>query len=289
MADTKVTALVAITPLGTDLLYAVDDPGGTPISAKVTVAAVLALAPGSASGTDVAVADGGTGASTASAARDNLGLGTANSPQLTGIELGHATDTTLTRASAGVVAVEGVALVRATDDATGQVTAASASAAGKVELATTAETDTGTDAARAVTPDGIAGSIFGTKEVSILVFDDSQNVAVADAAGDVFWRVPSTCNGMNLVAVAAHVQTAGTTGTTDIQIARTRAGSSVDMLTTKLTIDSTEVDTVTAAAAAVINATNDDVATGDRIRIDVDAVSTTPPKGLLVELQFRLP
>lgn len=40
-------------------------------------------------------------------------------------------------------------------DATGIVTAASDTAAGKVELATTAETTTGTDATRAVTPDGL--------------------------------------------------------------------------------------------------------------------------------------
>jgi hypothetical protein len=35
------------------------------------------------------------------------GFGTASSPQFTGIELGHATDTTLTRSAAGVLAVEG--------------------------------------------------------------------------------------------------------------------------------------------------------------------------------------
>jgi hypothetical protein len=66
-----------------------------------------AYAPG---GTDVAVADGGTGSSTAAGAATNLGLGTGNSPQFTGIELGHATDTTLTRSAAGVMAVEGVPL-----------------------------------------------------------------------------------------------------------------------------------------------------------------------------------
>jgi hypothetical protein len=42
----------------------------------------------------------------ASAQRTTLGLGTASSPQFTGVELGHATDTTLTRSAAGVLAVE---------------------------------------------------------------------------------------------------------------------------------------------------------------------------------------
>lgn len=58
-------------------------------------------------GTDVAVADGGTGASTAAAAATNLGLGTGDSPQFTGVNVGAATDTTITRASAGQISVEG--------------------------------------------------------------------------------------------------------------------------------------------------------------------------------------
>lgn len=167
------------------------------------------------------------------------------------------------------------------------VDAASTSAAGVSELATAAETTTGTDAARTITPDGLAGSDYGKRVVSILVFDDSQNVATGDGAGDVFWRVPAVLNGWNLVAVAAQVQTAGTTNTTDIQIANVTQAA--DMLTTKITIDSGETDSSTAATAAVIDTSNDDVATGDRLRIDVDAVSTTPPKGLLVELTFQLP
>lgn len=57
--------------------------------------------------TDLAVADGGTGASTATAAATNLGLGTGDSPQFAGVNIGNATDTTITRASAGVIAVEG--------------------------------------------------------------------------------------------------------------------------------------------------------------------------------------
>jgi hypothetical protein len=41
--------------------------------------------------------------------RTSIGVGTGDSPQFTGIELGDATDTTVTRSAAGVVAVEGVA------------------------------------------------------------------------------------------------------------------------------------------------------------------------------------
>ena len=34
---------------------------------------------------------------------------------------------------------------------------------------------------------------------------------------------------------------------------------------------------------------NDDVAVNDLLRFDIDAVSTTAPKGLHVTLEFRLP
>jgi hypothetical protein len=52
----------------------------------------------------------GTGdieALTGSTARDILSLSTSDSPQFAGINLGHATDTTLSRVSAGIIAVEG--------------------------------------------------------------------------------------------------------------------------------------------------------------------------------------
>jgi hypothetical protein len=155
------------------------------------------------------------------------------------------------------------------------------------EIATAAETTTGTDAARAVSPDGLAGSDYGKRAVSVLLVDDATDVATGNGAGDFFWRVPSILSGYNLVEVAAQVQTAGTTGTTDIQVHNVT--QTADMLSTVITIDSAETDSSTAATPAVIDGANDDVATADQIRFDVDAVSTTAPKGLLVELIFQLP
>ena len=50
---------------------------------------------------------GGTGATTAAAAATNLGLGTGDSPQFAGVNVGNASDTTITRSAGGVLAVEG--------------------------------------------------------------------------------------------------------------------------------------------------------------------------------------
>lgn len=51
----------------------------------------------------------------AATSRTNLGLATGDSPQFTGINLGHASDTTLTRTAAGRIAVEGVGIPLASD------------------------------------------------------------------------------------------------------------------------------------------------------------------------------
>jgi hypothetical protein len=106
----------------------------------------------SAGGTDVAVADGGTGASTltdggvllgsgtsavtamavladsemivgdgttdpvaesGATLRTSIGVGTGDSPQFTGIELGHASDTTIARSGSGDITIEGNAVYRA--------------------------------------------------------------------------------------------------------------------------------------------------------------------------------
>jgi|TARA_Y100000310_G_scaffold313107_1_gene361073 hypothetical protein len=164
--------------------------------------------------------------------------------------------------------------------------AATAALAGVVELSTAAENNTGTDAARAVSPDSLAGSYAGTKTATVNVF--SPDVSATTGNAKQHFVVTSDLNGMNLIGVEASVAVAGVTGTQDIQVHNLTDTS--DMLSTVMTIDTTEVSTTTAATPAVIDTAEDDVVTDDIIRIDVDAIhSGTAAKGLTVFLTFRLP
>jgi len=66
------------------------------ISGAMTVSGLVTITSGSITGiTDLTVADGGTGASTASGARTNLGLGAADTPQFERLALGAASVSTV--------------------------------------------------------------------------------------------------------------------------------------------------------------------------------------------------
>jgi len=93
--------------------------------------------------------------------------------------------------------------------------------------------------------------------------------------------VPEKFHGKDFKSPVARVVTAGSGATLDIQIARYRSGW-VDMLSTKLTIDSGEVSSKTAETPVVVDTSNDDLEEGDLIRIDIDSVPGTAPKGLLI-------
>jgi hypothetical protein len=133
----------------------------------------------------------------------------------------------------------------------------------------------------------IASDAVPTRSIQWTVFIPTTNVTTGD--GKLYFHVSPLFNGLVINYIHAMVITAGTTGTTDIQIARIRSGSPADVLSTKLTIDSGETGSDTAATSAVINTSNDDLATNDILRIDVDAVSSTPPKGLIVTIECVLP
>lgn len=129
---------------------------------------------------------------------------------------------------------------------------------------------------------GISGS--GAQVVTILVSDPNGD-ALTTGDGKAYYRVPSTLDGWELIAAAAHVTTVSSSGAPTIQIHNVTDG--LDMLSTRITIDANEKDSATAATPAVVNDLNADVATADELRIDVD-VAGTGAKGLIVEMQFGL-
>lgn len=133
---------------------------------------------------------------------------------------------------------------------------------------------------------GDAWTALRKKTRTFVLFGPTTDAATGD--GKAYYPIPPELNGANITYVHLWAVTAGTTGTSDVQIARVRSGTPADVLSTKVTIDSTEQGSDTAASAAVINTSNDDVATNDVLRIDVDAVSTTPPKGIIVTIGFEL-
>ena len=133
--------------------------------------------------------------------------------------------------------------------------------------------------------DGLAGSDFGRRVLQTILVDALADVSVGDA--QFYFVIPAELDGMNLVAAHAKVITAGTTGTTDLQVHN--VSQAADVFSTKLTIDSGETGSDTAATPVVINTAEDEAVQYELWRIDVDAVSTTAPKGLIVTLTFQLP
>ncbi len=155
-------------------------------------------------------------------------------------------------------------------------------------LASASETTTGTDATLVVTPDGLSGSDYGIRVVEITIIEGDTTVATGNKQGNFSFRVPIEMNGWNLVSIAAHCETAGTTGDFDIQIRN--ATDTADMLSTVMQIETGETDTSTSAQPGTIDTSNDDVVTADKIEIDVDTVqSGTAPKGLTVTMGFQNP
>jgi hypothetical protein len=113
-------------------------------------------------------------------------------------------------------------------------------------------------------------------QFGLVIFQSDQSVTVGDGKEGI--PITSKLAGKDIVDVIAVVHTKGVTGTTDIQIRRRRAGSDVDVLSTKVTIGDEWY-----ANDGVVNTSNDDLALGDGIYIDRDAIhSGTAPLGLSV-------
>lgn len=81
-----------------------------------------------------------------------------------------------------------------------------------------------------------------------------------------------------ITEVYAYSDTAGTTNTTTVDINK----SGTTILSTKITIDSTEKTSRTAATPPVISVSS--ITEGNIITVDIDAVQTSPARGLTVVL-----
>jgi hypothetical protein len=190
-------------------------------------------------------------ANLASAVTDETGSGAlvfGTAPQISTIELGHASDTTIARASAGEVTIEGNALYRAggTDVPIG---------------------DGGTGASTAAA----ARTNLGIGE-AICVATSDETTAITTGTAKTTFRMPFA---MTVSAVRASVNTASSSGTPTVDI--NEAGTTI--LSTKLTIDANEKTSTSAASAAVIS----DTALADDAEITLDHdVAGTGAKGMKV-------
>ncbi len=137
--------------------------------------------------------------------------------------------------------------------------------------------------------DGADGADAPTS-ISVYVSEAIYDLLVGD--GQAYIAIPASVNGKDVTAATATLISKSTSGTVTIQLARGRqaapgtAHAFVDILSTRLTIDVNEFSSTTATTPLVINGSNDDVATGDLIRIDVD-VTGTAAAGLIVTITFN--
>ncbi len=165
-----------------------------------------------------------------------------------------------------------------TGNADAIVTNSSKIAKGKVELATTAEIDTGTDSTRAIPVDQYVASDRNVRYVDWRVLDKgTAQLVITNVAGDFEFPFTGT-----VVSIGAYVDTAGTTGTATYDV--NLAGTTI-MTTNKITIDTGEKSSRTAATAPALTTTA--ITAGDILTADVDAIHTTPASGLVIRIGVR--
>lgn len=102
----------------------------------------------------------------------------------------------------------------------------------------------------------------------IKVFRD--DIAISTGDGKFIWLIPEDLDGHTLMKVEAFVSTAGT-GATTVQVRKVGTG---DMLTTPITIDSGDLNSLDAATQPVVSTgAVADVVHGNHIAIDIDAAA----------------
>ena len=132
---------------------------------------------------------------------------------------------------------------------------------------------------------GVISSVKEKEYIGWSVVNSDTATAVAD--GKMGAAIPAGMNGMNLVdftCSVADLNSAASDATT-VVLRRVRGGTAADMTSTGVTIDYNEYT----ASDEVIDTTNDDLATGDNLYVDINAVTTAAQKGLHCTATFEAP
>jgi hypothetical protein len=143
------------------------------------------------------------------------------------------------------------------------------------------------DTVDALTALGIT-EIIDTRYIVLQPFGATVDCATGDLAGDAFVSIPSLLDGWNVTDVTLGVVTPGVTGSMTVQLRRARAGSVVNVCSTAPVLASGKYDSSESGnTAAVINASNDDLATGDQLYANVTGIHTTAAQGLTVTIKVE--
>ena len=152
---------------------------------------------------------------------------------------------------------------------------ASTSAKGVVELATTAETTTGTDTARAVTPDGLKDGYQGSANITTL-----GTITTGEWDGDAVTKIGTLGN----LAI-----TQGSTGGVDGALTITNQDVDekalhIDASNTTAAVLNIKAQDLTTANAIYVNC--DSLTSGKALRLDVDDALTTSATKTLLDIDY---
>ena len=197
----------------------------------------------------------------------------------------------ITSTTAAAIADDSVSTAKIADDA---VTYA------KLQNLTTADRVLGSTSTGLIGEVQIVTDMIADSQVTLAKLDNTARetniqLVVVDFAtalttgnGKFYFYVPATLNGFNIVAVHAEVITAPAGSVATFMLHNVTSGA--DILSTAITIDSGETGSDSAATAAVINTSEDDLTTHDIIRVDIDGIgSSTAGSGLIINMTCRLP
>lgn len=112
-------------------------------------------------------------------------------------------------------------------------------------------------------------ALSNTRIIEVIVTDTT----LATGDGKARFNIPADMDSWDLIDADAAIDT-NTSATVGPTFQIRNATQSADMLSTKITIDTSEVTSYTAATAPVVDTANDSVVLGDRIEIDVDSAGT---------------